>query len=277
MTFYDTDGVKRRREERVRRLREQMEDTYSSYFFEEEEDQLPYHMDRGRNEWQDERLSYPVRRKQSQVRPSTPMKSGEKWIIRIIVSFFLLSLAYVVQTVSFPGAEKYRGLMAEVLTRPYDFQGMAAWYEKKFGAIPTLMPPIGQAGNEVKPVLQSETSSLLLKAPAAGPVVKTFAEQGNGLYFTPAESAIKAVDHGWVTFAGEKEGIGKTVIIQHAKGMETWYGGLGIIDVKQNDWVEAQSPIGKPGTEQSKNKPVFFAVKKNEQFVNPQDVVGFGG
>src|SRR4051812_14916242 len=123
MTFYDTDGVKRRREERVRRLREQMEDTYSSYFFEEEEDQLPYHMDRGRNEWQDERLSYPVRRKQSPVRPSTPMKSGEKWMIRIIVSFFLLSLAYVVQTVSFPGAEKYRGLMAEVLTRPYDFQG----------------------------------------------------------------------------------------------------------------------------------------------------------
>jgi stage IV sporulation protein FA len=150
---------------------------------------------------------------------------------------------------------------------------MSAWYEKNFGAVPTLLPAVGKSGNEAEPVLQAQ--NLLLKAPAAGKVVQTFADQGSGVYFTPKEAAIRAVDQGLVIFSGQKEGLGNTIIIQHAKGMETWYAGLSALEVKENDWVEVQRTIGKAMQEEKAMKPVYFAVKKNEQFVNPQEVVRF--
>jgi stage IV sporulation protein FA len=275
MAYFDTEGIKRRREERVRRLREQMEDTYSSYFFDEEKEEVPsvYTEPLYREfekPWQraerreGARLSSPGQ---------GPVNRSEKLFIKIVVSFFLLSVAYVVNHVSFPGAEKYRTVMNEVLHRSYNFAGMSAWYEKNFGAVPTLLPAVGTIGNEAKPVLQAQ--SMLLKAPAKGKVVQTFAEQGSGLYFAPQEAAIHAIDQGWVTFAGQKEGLGNTIVIQHAKGMETWYAGLAAIEVKQNDWVEAQQTIGKVVAEETTVKPVYFAVKKNEQFVDPQGVVRF--
>jgi stage IV sporulation protein FA len=275
MAYFDTEGIKRRREERVRRLREQMEDTYSSYFFDEEKEEVPpvytgplyreFEEPGQRAERRDRsRLSSPGQ---------GPVNRSEKLFIKIVVSFFLLSVAYVVNHVSFPGAEKYRTVMNEVLHRSYNFASMSAWYEKNFGAVPTLLPAVGTIGNEAKPVLQAQ--SMLLKAPAKGKVVQTFAEQGSGLYFAPQEAAIHAIDQGWVTFAGQKEGLGNTIVIQHAKGMETWYAGLATIEVKPNDWVEAQRTIGKVVTEETTVKPVYFAVKKNEQFIDPQGVVRF--
>ncbi|WP_371148924.1 peptidoglycan DD-metalloendopeptidase family protein [Aneurinibacillus sp. REN35] len=283
MAYFDTDGIKRRREERVRRLREEMEDTYSSYFFDEREELPPVYMEpvyRERDEpWRHEAYRERERNRQRKHTASTlssshgPMKRGDKLFIKVIASFFLLSLAYVISHTSFPGVEKYRTVMSEVMSRSYNFAGMSAWYEKNFGAIPTLLPTVGTMGNEAKPVLQSQNR--LLAGPASGKVVQTFAEQGSGLYFMPKETAIRAVDQGWVTFAGQKEGLGNTVIVQHAKGMETWYAGLAAIDVKENDWIEVQRSIGKAGVEGEAVKPVYFAVKKNEQFVDPQGVVRF--
>lgn len=281
MAYFDTDGIKRRREERVRRLREQMEDHYSSYFFDEKEEMPPVYTDpfyREREEpWR--RAEYKERQRLGTLRSSDsstslgPMKRGDKLFIKIVASFFLLSLAYVVGHISFPGAEKYKTVMSDVLHRPYNFAGMSAWYEKNFGAVPTLLPAVGKSGSEAEPVLQAQT--LLLKAPAAGKVVQTFTDQGSGVYFTPKEAAIRAVDQGLVTFVGQKEGLGNTIIIQHAKGMETWYAGLAALEVKLNDWVEVQRTIGKAVQEEQAMKPVYFAVKKNEQFVNPQEVVRF--
>ncbi|MBN6186510.1 M23 family metallopeptidase [Aneurinibacillus sp. BA2021] len=281
MTYFDADGIKRRREERVRKLREEMENTYSSYFFDEREELPPVYMEpvyREREEpwrYEEYRMRERPHRRTSPGLASShgPLKRGDKLFIKVIASLFLLSLAYVISHLSFPGVEKYRTVMNEVMSRSYNFAGMSAWYEKNFGAIPTLLPTVGTMGNEAKPVLQSQ--SMLLPAPASGRVVQTFAEQGSGLYFTPKAAAIHAIDQGWVTFAGEKEGLGNTVIIQHAKGMETWYAGLASLDVKPNDWVEVQRSIGKAGVQGEVIKPVYFAVKKNEQFVDPQGVVRF--
>jgi stage IV sporulation protein FA len=276
MAYFDTEGIKRRREERVRRLREQMEDTYSSYFFDEEKEEVPPVYTEPLYREFEEPWQRAERRERSRLSSRSgqgPVNRSEKLFIKIVVSFFLLSVAYVVNHVSFPGAEKYRTVMNEVLHRSYNFAGMSAWYEKNFGAVPTLLPAVGTIGNEAKPVLQAQ--SMLLKAPAKGKVVQTFAEQGNGLYFAPQEAAIHAIDQGWVTFAGQKEGLGNTIVIQHAKGMETWYAGLATIEVKPNDWVEAQRTIGKVVAEETTVKPVYFAVKKNEQFVDPQGVVRF--
>ncbi|WCK53638.1 M23 family metallopeptidase [Aneurinibacillus sp. Ricciae_BoGa-3] len=278
MSYSDNDGIKRRREERVRRLREQMEDTYSSYFFaEEEQPPVPYYS--GRPVMEREEFDYPVPRHPSssastRERKKGPLKRKDRWFIRIMLSFCLLSAAYVVHNGQFPGSEKYRSMMNEIMNRSYDFQAMSAWYEKKFGAIPTMLPSLGSLGGEAQPVLTSNV--MLLKAPAPGPVIKPYQEQGSGLYFQPADKTIKSVDKGWVTFVGDKPGLGRTIVIQHdAHGTETWYGGLGQVNVSVNDWVDVQTKIATAAAQGNTVEPVYFAVKKDGKFVNPADVVRF--
>ena len=57
-------------------------------------------------------------------------------------------------------------------------------------------------------------------------------------------SKVEAINEGVVIFAGEKEGIGKTVVIQHANKSESWYGQLEKFDVKLYDLVKKGKEIG---------------------------------
>lgn len=49
---------------------------------------------------------------------------------------------------------------------------------------------------------------------------------------------------GLVVFIGEKEGYGKTVIVQQMDGIDLWYGNLNEINVKLYDYVEEGSLLG---------------------------------
>lgn len=62
---------------------------------------------------------------------------------------------------------------------------------------------------------------------------------------------------GLVVFIGEKEGYGKTVIIQQMNGIDLWYGGLKEINVKLYDYVEEGSLLG-----ETENQNLFLVFKK---------------
>ncbi len=62
---------------------------------------------------------------------------------------------------------------------------------------------------------------------------------------------------GLVVFIGEKEGYGKTVIIQQMNGVDLWYGGLKEINVKLYDYVEEGSLLG-----ETENQNLFLVFKK---------------
>lgn len=55
---------------------------------------------------------------------------------------------------------------------------------------------------------------------------------------------VPALDSGLVIFMGDKDGYGKTVIIQQSNGIDVWYGNLSDISVKMYAYVSAGDFIG---------------------------------
>jgi|GEM_PF-135833 len=81
---------------------------------------------------------------------------------------------------------------------------------------------------------------------------------------------IKAADGGTVTFVGNKNGYGKTIIIDHGNGFETLYGHLSSYDVSKGDKVEKGDSIGVMGnTGRSTGTHLHFEIHKNGSTVNP--------
>jgi stage IV sporulation protein FA len=64
------------------------------------------------------------------------------------------------------------------------------------------------------------------------------------------------------------------VIIQHANGMETWYGWLQDLNVKEKDWVKGGQLIGQVAQTKGQSL-IYFALKKENQFINPASVISF--
>jgi murein DD-endopeptidase MepM/ murein hydrolase activator NlpD len=109
----------------------------------------------------------------------------------------------------------------------------------------------GQHTGTVQPTLWT--------VPALGPVVSGFGERSDP--FTgelrmhqgididaPAGAPIWAADSGTVTFAGDRGGFGKLVIVDHGNGIETYYGHQQRIDVAVGDEVTAGHQLGLVGS-----------------------------
>lgn len=82
---------------------------------------------------------------------------------------------------------------------------------------------------------------------------------------------IKAVADGTVTFAGEKGGYGKLVIIDHGNGIETYYGHCSELYAKVGKKVIAGDIIAAVGnTGNSTGSHLHFELRKDGKYVNPQ-------
>lgn len=81
---------------------------------------------------------------------------------------------------------------------------------------------------------------------------------------------IMAADNGVISFAGEKNGLGNCIIINHKNGYETTYGHLSKISVKKGQTVEKGDIIGIMGnTGHSFGTHLHFEVHKNGELQNP--------
>ena len=90
-----------------------------------------------------------------------------------------------------------------------------------------------------------------------------------GVDFTGNKS-IKASDAGVVEFVGNKNGYGKTIIIDHKNGYKTLYGHLSSYDVSKGDKVAKGDKIGVMGnTGRSTGVHLHFEILKNGEAVNP--------
>ena len=68
---------------------------------------------------------------------------------------------------------------------------------------------------------------------------------------------VPAIDSGIVVFVGEKEGYGKTIIVEQTDGVDVWYSNINNLNVKIYDYVEGGSLLG----ETVKNK-LYLVFKK---------------
>lgn len=91
----------------------------------------------------------------------------------------------------------------------------------------------------------------------------------NGVDFTGNKN-IMAADNGVVEFVGTKEGLGKTIIIDHKNGYKTVYGHLSSYKVSSGDKVEKGDNIGIMGsTGNSTGVHLHLEIHKNGVLQNP--------
>ncbi|WP_010531122.1 M23 family metallopeptidase [Lentibacillus jeotgali] len=150
---------------------------------------------------------------------------------------------------------------ANTLTEEFPFASVNQWYQETFGA------PMAISSS------QSPDQGEALAFPVNGSVSETFQVNGTGIKLAPEqETAVSALQGGVVTFAGNDQETGKTVVVQHADNSETVYGNLSSIDVHLYQFINRGQKLG-IFTPDTNNKNVYFAIEKNNSYVDPVQVI----
>ena len=98
---------------------------------------------------------------------------------------------------------------------------------------------------------------------------KSLSKYNKGVKLTLSDNyPIPIIKGGIVIFSGEKEGIGKTVIIQQSDGIDVWYGNLSNTTMKLYDYVEDNSIIG-----EAKNNELYMTFQKDGVEIDYKEVL----
>lgn len=114
-----------------------------------------------------------------------------------------------------------------------------------------------------------------LKKPVNGTLAGLFGqdrgdgEVWKGVFYNTVPAPVSSIASGTVTFAGELEGYGKVVVLDHGDGYVSIYSGLNEINIAQNYAVNAGSKIGTSGTLPSGETGLYLEVRYNGQVMNP--------
>lgn len=77
---------------------------------------------------------------------------------------------------------------------------------------------------------------------------------------------VPVLESGMIIFIGDKEGYGKTVIIQQMDGIDVWYSNLENVNVKLYDYVEKGNLLGEVSGDQ-----LYLVYKKNGNVLNYEE------
>ncbi|UKI26676.1 MAG: M23 family metallopeptidase [Bacilli bacterium] len=73
---------------------------------------------------------------------------------------------------------------------------------------------------------------------------------------------VPSLSEGMVVFIGEKDGYGKTIIIEDLDGIYNWYGNIESSSLKLYDYVEKGSLVGEV------NKYLYLVFSKGDKYLN---------
>lgn len=265
------DSIKRRREERLRQLREQMkqrtlqqgdeEAVYETVSW-DRSSSVDYKRTR-EDMWEDEPWSE---------EESISDSLGASFLLKLLVSLFILSFTFVIYNVNLPFSNQAKSFVGQVMNREFNFQGVMVKVEQVIGERPSILPVFhDDLKRNIQPVWK-ETPQKEYTTPVKGDITEPFLMSGKGVQITADEQEIKAIDKGWIIYIGKKEGQGKTIIIQHDNKTKSWYsGGIEQIQVAEHDWVEPGQVIAQI----EKGKSLFFSMEMSDQFVDPTSVIPF--
>ncbi|MEB3100372.1 peptidoglycan DD-metalloendopeptidase family protein [Ferviditalea candida] len=195
---------------------------------------------------------------------------------KILFSILVFGLVWGMFQLHSPWALKGQEWVRKAMTEDYQFAKAAAWYRQVFGDTPVILPAFGKDKNKDKQAVSGQADEPWVR-PAQGRVITSFAATGQGIFLhaDPA-SPVKALLTGRVVQVTRTAENGILVVIQHAGGYESVYGLLGSSPLGKNDWVKGGSLIGNTGDQQDPGKAnLYFAVRKNSQYLNPTDVMSF--
>jgi stage IV sporulation protein FA len=199
-----------------------------------------------------------------------PLFHKEVFIFKMLLSACLVLVTAILFKNPADSLEPARQFVKSTMEQEFQFAAVSKWYEKQFGE------PLAFISQ--KPESETKTTGKQYAVPASGRVLESFQKNGQGVMIeTTSNAKVEAMNEGIVTFAGTKEKLGKTVIIQHADGSESWYGNLGAISVKLYDFVETGKQVGTAmASADDQTKGVFyFAIKQGDHFIDPIQVISF--
>lgn len=263
-------GIKRRREERLRNLRKKERVSRPS------EGHFPSVLlgSRRKNDaveptWSSFHQDYSSYYSEIEQRNKQTLKT----ILRIICSLMIVTSVYMVMSSENPQLKVTQDFIEEVMSRDFNVQGVLKWYEQRVGNEPAFLPKI------IKIDKQETPPTDYIIPVSGGLVVSPFGQDQQGIKVKTVskEMPIEVIKEGWVVFVGEKEGLGQTVIIDHLNGEESWYGHLQGVQVLLHDWVDQGEVIGySTPMEEDKHRGIFyFALKKDATFIDPLGVISF--
>ncbi|TLS39246.1 M23 family metallopeptidase [Pseudalkalibacillus caeni] len=204
-----------------------------------------------------------------------PLFNKQGFLLRAMVAaclFLVVGILFKNDNGMFDSA---KGFVTHSMQEDFQFATVKNWYEDQFGEPLAIFPT---NSNSEKEVAEDEGGNGPAYAvPASGKITENFTVNGKGIMLeTGSDSAVEAIEDGIVMYTAEKEGLGKTVVIQHNDGKESWYGMLESIDVKLYDFVKPGDKVGKVSKSDDGTKGTFyFAIKQGEQFIDPVQVIEF--
>ncbi|MEH7545000.1 M23 family metallopeptidase [Bacillus sp. OTU2372] len=204
-----------------------------------------------------------------------PLFKKEVFLFKILASallFLAVAILFRNHTVKLDPAREF---ITGQMDKDFKFAVVSNWYEEKFGKPLALLPFTDEKTSDQKTVAENQN----LSVPAMGKILENFQKNGQGIMIeTGKGAAVQAINDGLVTFAGVKEGIGKTVIIQHSDKSETWYGNLDDVKVKLYEYVDKRTVVGTVSASTGEDKTkgqYYFAIKKDDNFIDPIQVIRF--
>lgn len=202
-----------------------------------------------------------------------PLFKKQIFLFKILASIFMFLVIAILFRNHSATLDPVRYMINKSMDKEFQFASVANWYETKFGK-PLVLLPFTESEQQAEKLPNKEYS-----VPASGRVVENFVKNGQGVMIeTGKGTQVKAINEGMVLFAGIKEGLGKTVIIQHSDKTESWYGDLGEIKVNSYVYIEKGKEVGTVSTSGGENKTkgsYYFALKKGDNFVDPIKVIRF--
>lgn len=197
-----------------------------------------------------------------------PLFRKEVFFFKILLSAILVLVVAILFKNTPASMQGAKVTVERVMKEEFQFAAVSNWYEKQFGDPLTFLPSMekGTQGKEEDYAM-----------PTFGKVTESFKANGQGVFIeTEVSATVEAVNEGLVVFAGKKEGYGNTVQIQHTDGSESWYGNLEEVTVNLYDYVDKKQKIGVVANESDEKSGVlYFALKKNEKFIDPIQVISF--
>ncbi|MBP2240578.1 stage IV sporulation protein FA [Cytobacillus eiseniae] len=205
---------------------------------------------------------------------SHPLFRKEWFLFKLLASaclFLIIAIMFKNEASSFDQA---RSFVRTAMEKDFQFVAVSNWYEEQFGKPLALLPVKNEKNEDEK---NGNTPSTMYALPASAKILEEFDKNGQRITIeTEKDAAVEAMSEGLVTFAGKKEGFGKTVIIKHADNSESWYGNLADIRVKFMDYINKGEEVGvSTDTEDGNNGLFYFAIKKDDDFIDPIQVMPF--
>ena len=89
----------------------------------------------------------------------------------------------------------------------------------------------------------------------------------NGIKLTVgANETINVITSGIVVFAGEKEELGNTIIVQGNDGVDIWYSNITDTNIKVYDYIEAGSILGT-----SNSDYIYLTINKDGKYISYEE------